>query len=695
MSVRLSAEVGSQSNSSYHLEEGGTGGRVPVLKLADFFEQAAQDDSQAPPLLARRRITRVISDEHLNSCRVEKRKSLEFYEEDDDTPLALVVKAKAALSSEKAPRFQLDLERVHEKQKEEGKRPDLKRTVSMGSLLSPRRGRVQSCRDRGVTTSFQEAVFSPRTVRSYVPTPLSAIEKVDISDIPDLTKGVTNFEKGVIRSMRIAWKTSDPVKVNSVEIEERVCKLCRVEIDRLFQRKDIPLSADLQITESPRAKALITLVQKSGAILFPVIKRLQIFRLAIVEYIKLKKQVSPGVRTLLSIIDNLVVQQRYSDDVANVGLIYGKDIKMFIQTWDVFSKHKAMKPFVKIIQCAFGNSKKERKEVLATLRKWVNPPHEILITLKQKVHHMDWDNISAMNITFLEHEWQEDVYSKNPISSISPREIVRCLHTGVGIPMRRLTINGHIFFDEERDENLPLPKEEDFLFSLLKNLHLAGLDRSIAEDRLREYVKKLILWKNLSLDEQASLPTSEELPCIDVLRLISNSAWGHADTYMRHLFPGLFTAPFWTKAVQSLEYKVVIVDQTDYSVQMNRTYAVYHRLVPDDENCYAVDRNRPLMFIHFSWTLTPSDEGWLGVLRVDNYEVKAGAGEYKWLILKSLIQYKDQETPKEEEKSPGTPRMRSAPRLSLKRESSSSRQMIARSTPSTSAASSSGSRSYD
>lgn len=693
MSVRLSTAV--EGNSGRELPaEDDTRGSVPVLKLAGFFEQVAQQDQHEPPPLVRRRFTRTASEDHLEAKCTDKRRSLEFYEEDDDTPLTLVVDKKAASSSEPVPRFQLDLKPVFEKRDQEVQgraRPAMKRTVSMSSLLSPRNGTVHTARERGATSSFPEVVFSPRTVRSYVPTPINEIKKADISDIPDVKRGTKSFEKGVMRCMQVAWKSSERVKINAVVIEERVRKLCRVEIDRLFHRKDSPLSSELQITESPRAKALIALVQKSGAILFPVIKRLQIFRTAIIEYVGLKGQASPSVRSLISILDNLVVQQRYTDDPSNVGLVKGKDINMFMQTWDAFYGHKAMRPYAKILQAAFGDSKKERKEVMATLRKWVKPPPEILMTLKQKVHRMDWDNISAMNIPFFEHEWQEDSHSKNPISKISPREIARCLHTGVGIPMRRLTINGNLFYDDERDGDKPLPKQEEFIFGVIKHLHLAGLDPEIKDETVREYVDKLMTLMKLKLEEQENLSIDDAFPCINLLRLITNSAWGHADTYMRSLFPDLFKVPFWTKAVQSLEYNVAIADETDYSVQMNRTYAVYHRLIKGDENCYAVDRQKPLVTIRFSWTLSATDEGWAGVLRVDNYEVKPEAGDDKWNILQSLIQYKDQETPKGEVKSPGTPRMRSAPRLSLKKQGSGSREsMIISSSASSSEGSSKG-----
>lgn len=711
MSVRLSSV--SRSSSSADLgREDETRGAVPVLKLAHFFERAAQEDSASrPPPIARERVSRANSADHLMGRRVdnsnELRKSLEFYEEDDDTPLILMEEKKADSSSEPAPKFQLDLKPVFEKKEREeviGGRPGMKRTVSMSSLLSPRNRTVQTARERGVTSSFPEAVFSPRTARSYVPTQINSLQKADLSKVPELKRGVKNFEKGVMRCMQVVWKSSDHVPISAMEIEERVRKLCRTEIDRLFHHQDKPLSTDLQITESPRAKALISLVQKSGAILFPVIKRMQIFRTAILEYVTLKGHVSPGIRTLVSIIDNLIVQQPYGNDPAFLGLVKGKDIKMFMQTWDVFYGHKAMRPFAKILLLAFGNTKKDQKEVLATLRKWVKPPPEIIMTLKQKIHRMDWDNISAMNIPFFEHEWQEDPLSMNPISRISPREVVRCLHTGVGIPMKRLTVNGIPFYDEERDAAKPLPKQKKFLFDLVKRLHLAGLNLKIDDRSVKTYVKKLMKWMNLPLEKQENIPASEEFACLHVLRLITNSAWGHADTYMRSLFPGLFKAPFWTKAVQSLEYTVAIEDESDYSVQMNRRYAVYHRMVKDDENCFAVDRQKPLLEILFSWTLSPSEEGWLGVLRVDHYEVKRASAEEKWQILQSLIHYDDQETPKGEVKSPGTPRMRSAPRLTIKKQDSSNREAMAASSSSSSSKdasvemnsrASSSSRSYD
>jgi hypothetical protein len=655
MSVSNCTSICSSESLSDPVRRESSSVRVPVLQLARFFEASCRE-ADPPPRLQRGRFSRMNSEKILNK-RVLKEK--------DAPSMSASITASEGLPRvnpiQLDSRLQLDLNRVIEKTE---KRFKLERSRSASMISFSKVTCIQSARELR-TPSFAEIAFCPQTARSYLPDSLNRKIKLDLSEFPDLKHKVAVFEKAVLKYLRSCFKAENLSKVNGRVIEDEVQRLCRAEVDGMFQKSNKPLSADLQITESPRAKSLIRMVQKSGVILLPVIERLQIYRGALIEYIELRKCVSPNMRVLAQALDDLVVMEHYVSGEDHLGLVSGKEIKNFVEAWDRFCALKTMKPFVKLVEQAFGDTRRIRKEVMATLRKWMNPPPEIFILLKKDVHRMDWDNIAAMNIPYFVHEWWEAAQSENPISGIAPHEIMRCMHTGVGVPMKKLTVNHTVFYDDAMEEDGPIPSEKEFLFALVKRLYQAGLDPDVGADEIRRQVDCLLKWKGLRLEEQEKAVSAHPFPCMKVLRLLTNSAWGHGDSYLRNLFPTLFSLPYWTKAIQSLEYDVTIKDASHFTVKMNRIYATYLRLVPDNPDSYAVDRMKPLVEFNFSWSLSPEDESWKGVLCVENYEIKPKAGEHKWPILRSVIHYDEKESLDGLQNDPGTPRMRSAPRISL------------------------------
>lgn len=541
------------------------------------------------------------------------------------------------VSSDPSPHLHLDLGRI-KKEKKKPVRVRLKRSFSKrlsSYTSSPRNAKVSSPR-------MKESIF-----------PLD--EKFDISDIPVLEKkDVKEFEKNIKQCMNKAWASSEKMGVSALVIEKSIQKLCREEIDHLFQHEKNPLAADLNRGESPRAKNIIALVQNSGTILFPVLNRMQILRTAVINHVIQKNKVSPSIHRLIGFLDDLVLLE---DDLSNQGLKKGKNISSFMEKWDNFYGKKEMNPYAKIILEAFGDTKRERKEVMATLRKWVKPPPEILGTIKKNVHKMDWDNISAMNVPHIPHDWKEPSKSQNLISKIMPKEIVRSLHQGHGIPMKRFTINREVIYDDEIDGNVRFPTQKSFISHVIRKLYAIGFKEVISEDQVEQYTNRLIEVAKLPEEEQKDPSIDKELPFINVLRLVTFNAWGHADTFIRATFPDLFEFPYWTKNSLNIEYDITICKNGVYFAQINNKYVAFHRL---EKNACRVDKNKPLMDIPFNWTLAPSGRLHDGTLK-KSFNLLSEVGEDKWPLIYCLINYKEQETTPEENKAPRGLRMRSTP----------------------------------
>lgn len=652
MSVRPMAAVPPVDSSPKLLTDRKSETPRSVPERVKFFEKVAEESSCGSPPLTNKRLSNIT----LEGCtEVEN-------DEENKLPKQKPSGEKAESKGERSLRFQLDLNPVlyqRKKKKQVVVEKGIKRPSSMSYLLSLEKGK-ETTSNENEKPSFVKSVYSPRIVRSYVPEDIDQIKEVNISYIPDVDEEVKDFEKKIRDSIKADWNNSEKKKVNAEVIEENIHRLCRKEVDSFFNRvKNLPLPSYHDSLESPRLRRWTKLVQKSGVILFPVVYRLKIFRDAAIKYVETEKQVSTSGRSLINSLNNLILPESYSKDSSNEGLVKGKDISIFMDSWDEFCKQENMSKYVRIIEKAFGDSKKEREKVMAILRKWATLSEETLTIERERIRQMDGDNILAKNISLCEYEWREDLLTEKPISKILPFEIVRCLHTGVGIPFKRLVINGVVVYDEERDRDKPLPKREDYIFDVIKQIYLGGFGPEVEDNVLKEYVDHLIKFSELPKKEQEDLFLDDTIPCINVLRLITNSAWGHGDLYIRELFPGLFKLPYWTKAVQSLVYTVKIVDKNDFAVRVDRDYASYRRLNEKDEKSYAVDLNRPLVPAEYSWTLSDSD-GWVGVLGLEDYEVSPNTDDDdKWNILYSMIHFANPKTPEGKEEAPETPRKKS------------------------------------
>ena len=454
-----------------------------------------------------------------------------------------------------------------------------------------------------------------------------------LSDYPKISG--SKFDRSLKKHLKIIWEAANKPAISSREIEALILRVCRQEIDSLFVRKKDVLSSALQITESPRARQLLTFIQKGGIPLIPLVQRLLVLKKGVEGYVKLRHGASDRTCLLHHCLE--VLTQYDNFPVAELGLSRGKDLVPFLKAAEDVLGNKEYRKIRPIVQRAFGEDSKTVKEVLATLRKWADPPPDLFEQVKRNVHSMSWDNIAKANIPYVIHDWLEDPRSSNPIRQISAYEVVRCFKMPHMVPnFDLLTINGQKFDGSRLDDH-------DFYYRLIERLCRAGLDENVTRDEIEGQVKRLLAQGTVSEEDAPAGSGAREITALKVMRLATMSCWGHGDKCFRSLFPGLFKAPYWTKLAQGIECRIKVAHPGKFSVALRKAYCVYRRIHPVDPDSTLVDPSLPLIKIPVEWKVRPYDSSWKGSLRVmEELKVYARVDpSEKWNLLHALINFEE------------------------------------------------------
>jgi len=539
-------------------------------------------------------------------------------------------------------------------------------------ITSPQTAREQH------TTEQLSLLSPPLTARrqylpdSILPGKKSTKAKFDINTLEFVSNkdDAAKFDEVGKKCIRMAWSTSQKPEISSQIIEESIDKACRKEIDELFKLEKTINTYALCLTESPRTKQLLIFIKFGGIPLIQILERLVVLHKEIEQFMDLAKNKTEWSNLLYKYIGKLLEPDIFSKELA--GLTKGRDLQKFLSIIDEVLEQKDTSKIKKFILMGFGDTSKTQKQVLATLRKWSDPSLNLVLELKKNVHDLSWINSEAKSIPYVEHKWYENEQSEHPLSKVTIREILRCLKPNEYIPFSKITINDHSFYIGKED---PIEIEDnDFYFDLLTEINKKGFNKKISADEVKAQVKYLLKGHLLSHTEKE---IKKALPCVNVLRLTAHDSWLRGDHCIRFLYPGLFTAPFWTKALQGTECHIYISNSNDFRVELTKTYAVYYLLNPSDSLSTTPDDSRILAHIPFSWSVTPVKEmeeivshtgetervlkdnllmqGKLRILESLNLYDKLSSDE-KWKILHSIINFTDAELSLE---APDTPRIES------------------------------------
>lgn len=434
---------------------------------------------------------------------------------------------------------------------------------------------------------------------------------------------------------------------------------CKDEMQQVIETLNGNQIAALSLTHTPRVNEMITIIQKSGILLTPIINRLILFRDSLNQFHFKENKKTEWTDRLSKNLDILTEPETTTESY--FGVHKGKDLHRFLMRIDNLTTKKVNKKVWKIIREAFGDDQKSLKENLAFIKLWSSGDREVTNFLKSYLGTWSWKLLQLSTIPYIQHDWIEAESAKHPLEKITPYEIVRCLYHYEDVLLKKITINGKTFHAAESPKKFN--SSEEFFIDLFTALYLEGVQGkdTPTDETIKEQVLSLFKASKEGNRDCKDIPDN----LLNILRLCSNSTWGHADGYIRKIYSTFFEIPYWTKLKQGIECEISITNETVFNVTIKRGYAIHKRIKEHDPDSYAVV-DTSLASIPFLWNVIPYGETWKGSLRIaDNITInKATSKEDKWKIYDSILDWHEMEESQDEYEE-GAPRLSSKRRLSL------------------------------
>lgn len=434
----------------------------------------------------------------------------------------------------------------------------------------------------------------------------------------DKVKEAKFFNDAVINILELAWnKSIKKPAVNFKKIESVIREICRTN---LFILKDSIKVSDTEfyIKASQNAPMLLKAIQSSKNILKNITKRLNIFC-------------------------NAVENWTHKDSKWSKKLLHSLKILIKIPTleegfWEQLSFFKAEgnERIVSTVFKVFGDTQTEIHSVLDTLQLWSQISKEFAIDrgripavpavglkLDAHIRKTCFEILLAETAPYTEHViplLKEDV---DCMLSIPLEEIKRCIKPeNDGVLFNSIIINGKIVHFAPANSNkneLSALKEilPTFLFwrSLFTEIYSALKMKTSAEE-----IERQIEMFRLKTDSgfrqrhpEKKVPTDKEIavsiPCLSILKLMTNTKWLRGDAYFREFFTPLTLAPYELKPKEGTECNLTIRSIDCFKITHTKVYQFLR-----------TEQLKKLLIsqIPISWTVEKNADKWLGRLQVIN-----------------------------------------------------------------------------
>lgn len=291
--------------------------------------------------------------------------------------------------------------------------------------------------------------------RKYLPDSLFHPE-VDLQGVPEIKKGKKAFDSRLVNLLKMSLeKMRQSEKLSEVSykaLEVLFKKFCAQENSLWFMHKKKELSNPQRflLSESPRSHQLVSKLQKSGALLVPILERLHLMKDEVGTYIKFQGKRSPWTSEFYRVLCSLTAIERLKPNAE--ALEYGINLKTFLDTLNRVMEESSKKNIRSFIASAFGETEEEQTKVIAFLSSWVDPAMEIISGLEREIRDFDWLMMKKGMIPHIKHVCYEVKDAPFSIGTIEVGEMLRCLKQSDETPvlLNSMTINGEPFYDSSR-----------------------------------------------------------------------------------------------------------------------------------------------------------------------------------------------------------------------------------------------------
>jgi hypothetical protein len=525
------------------------------------------------------------------------------------------------------------------------------------------------------------SLYSPQlsSRRAYMSKALERAHCLDLSKFSPISGGdALKLDKTAKKTLMNIWKDASRSPITAEGILKSIQSACQNEIERLFlsTNKHRLLAEELCVSESPRTKQLLNLIQKSGLPLLDLIKGMEILLDATESILQEAKVKTTFLAALHECLVRLTVREKFN--IEDDGINEGKDLGRFVSLIEsvAASRDKLQAGIKKIIFLPFGDKSKTYKEIIGVLRQWTDPDEQMLQALREDIHKISWKNLMVLMIPKTIHEWKQKKDNCNPFENMLTSSFVRDLTGDGGRVFSKISANNQEIYSIESDSGRTSSESEITFFSnLLKNLFKGAASSISPQISLGEVSSKSQSFSMGKSSEEASrqpgqlsyLYNSEatvaedekKFPALQILKFASQRSWKIAELFIRMQYPKLFEGEnaflvTWKSEASSetctqsqdlaglMECDITATSLESFSVSLTKTYHLFPmHTVADKSHC---NWHRKLATIPFVWTMEYDSKRWIGKLRIKDVQFNTTITDAeKWSILDGLIYYRESE----------------------------------------------------
>lgn len=479
--------------------------------------------------------------------------------------------------------------------------------------------------------AYNSPIGEPSEERGLVDRPVKVLGK----------KEAEHFEKSITDYLDNVFKRNVLPPVSHGLIRKSIYAVCRREVELFVNVHPTSNLTKLYKMVSNHAVALFEEVQKGRTILGNITKRLAILARALDHWQKVchaKTIWSESLSLWLKILcdeDLAAFKRRGSESSSKVA--------QFLSLLEEFKGQKGNEMIYPIIFRALGDSPESIERTFKELKIWSSNTPKALQKLDKYLKIACSENILAVALPYKEHVFPIESSRLAHFFNITPAEIYRCIKPDEVVLFDKIKINGRLFHQAEEDEinsdcSCKDPLDNGNFWKTLFKAIYQNFQPRIDDEAIEHQVS---LFRSCRTGQELR-DAESKIPCLKVLKLISNSCWGIGSLYLMDFFPGLTESPYWLKYAQGIECAIEVASAEAYEITQIKTCIIYPRLNPADQKSFAVDDQRPLAKMRFAWTVKVENQKWTGklqLLKSDFSFTDKVTEKEKWHIRRSLMNY--------------------------------------------------------
>jgi hypothetical protein len=442
-------------------------------------------------------------------------------------------------------------------------------------------------------------------------------------------KQLDRSSRGLIETIIDIWNQSQKPDLTADLLRNKVERLFYESIVKTIDITQRPTHNLLyrQYAETKQSSRLFAEVHSKRVLLNDVLSRLEIFHFAGKQWLEEGGPLSEWGKSLVgwlqtTLINGCKEHSEFAD--AHRG---DNALMKFLDSYSQFVNESANAPIAALLSTIFGDSNEEASRVFQLLKMWSVFDYILFPELNRSLERTCAAIWSNLTIPFQEREIELSPVERELLETdINGGDVVRSLkpEDSKNAYPSRITINGKDFHrntichdDKGRKHIIETPEHTHFIAQLLgaiyqntafepkKAMHdqiADGATHSAKNCSLHEWKRQASqLIKNQKLDSSEAL--DQEIPCMPILRSLTDNSWALGEKYIMRFFAPFFTHPYWLKIAKDTEIEICTFSD-GFEVTQIKSSTLYQQLDLMDKGSYMHDYNHPLAEIPIAWTIS-------------------------------------------------------------------------------------------